>query len=452
MSALAGINRPNEFNLVSKMLDKMSHRASKVRKIFSTEDSTFGICSNFHSLSEIEKFQLDKIITHNQFNSHFVYAKEIDSSIELRRDFMGVVPLYYGFDDQNSICFASEIKALLVVTRDINELKPGTKFYKGKSFVIDTLKLPDKFISDSIETIASELRTKIENSIFKRIEDKDEFGSWLSGGIDSSVIASVASKRLKKLYTFSGGLKDSNDLKFARILAEHINSRHFEIVVNKEEILKVLPDVIYYLESFDSYLVRSSIINYIVNSKARDYIDEVFSGESGDELFAGYDYLKLIPINELPLELINITRALANTAFQRVDRSAYSNEIIPHVPFSDPDVVNYVLQIPPELKIKNGIEKWILREAMKDYLPEEIYNRPKEKFWQGSGLKNLLEEYAEAKITNFEFNSNRTLDNGFRLRTKEEYLYYKIFEEHFGEFENFDWLGFSKINSVQKYN
>lgn len=452
MSALAGINRPNEFNLVSKMLDKMSHRASKVRKIFSTENSTFGICSNFHSLNEIEKFQLEKMIIHNQFNSHFVYAKEIDTSIELRRDFMGIVPLYYGFDDQNSICFASEIKALLVVTRDIHELRAGTKFYKGKSFIIDTPELPDKFINDSIETIATELRSRIEKSIFKRIEGKEEFGSWLSGGIDSSVIASVASKRLKKLYTFSGGLKNSTDLKFAQILADHINSKHFEIVVGKEEILRVLPDVIYYLESFDSYLVRSSIINYIVNSKAKDYIDEVFSGESGDELFAGYDYLKLIPLNELPSELINITKALANTAFQRVDRSAYSNEIIPHIPFSDPDVVNFVLRIPPELKIKNGIEKWILREAMKDYLPEQIYSRPKEKFWQGSGLKNLLEEYAETKITDTEFISNRTLDNGFKLRTKEEYFYYKIFEEHFGKFENFEWLGFSRINPVQKFN
>jgi len=250
---------------------------------------------------------------------------------------------------------------------------------------------------------------------------------------------------LKKLYTFSGGLENSSDFKYARIVAEKIKSEHLEIVVTYDEIIKALPQVIYHLESFDAYLVRSTIINYIVTSKAKTYIDHVFSGESGDEFFAGYDYLKSIQLNELPNELIKITKALSNTAFQRVDRSAYSHGIIPHLPFSDPEVVNYSLKIPPELKIHNGIEKWILRESARDILPDEILNRPKEKFWQGSGIKNILEDYAEQKITNDDFRLNRNLKNGFTIRTKEEFLYYKIFEEHFGEFENFHWLGFTNI-------
>lgn len=445
MSALAGINRPNEFELVNSMLDKISHRAKRVKKIFSTSNSTFGIITNLHSEEEVEKFQSENFISHNLFDVHFVFAREVNRSIELRRDFIGAVPIYYGYDNTDTLCFASEIKSLLMATRDINELKPGTKLYRKKISIVNRLSLPEKFLTESFETISKVLRNKIEKSISKRINGKKEFGSWLSGGIDSSVIASIAKRKLKTLYTFSGGLKGSSDLKYARLLAEHIKSKHFEVVVNESNILKTLPEVIYHLESFDAYLVRSTIINYIITSVAKDYVEEIFSGESGDELFAGYDYLKFLPISELPQELLNITKALANTAFQRVDRSAYAFGVIPHLPFSDPEVVDYALQIPPELKIRDRIEKWILRQSMKDILPSEVITRKKEKFWQGSGLMTLLQEYANSKISDFEFHSNRKLENGFLIRTKEEYFYYKIFEEQFGKFNNFNWLGFSYI-------
>ncbi len=116
MSGIAGINRPNEFALVNKMLDKISHRADKVRKVFSTENSTLGILTNFHSEDEINNFINEKMVAHNLYDVHFSIAKEINGSIELRRDFIGVVPLYYGHDKLNSLCFASEIKALLVAT------------------------------------------------------------------------------------------------------------------------------------------------------------------------------------------------------------------------------------------------------------------------------------------------------------------------------------------------
>ncbi|MEM2144413.1 MAG: asparagine synthase-related protein [Candidatus Jordarchaeaceae archaeon] len=445
MSALAGINRPNEFALVSQMLDKISHRASKNKKICSTDKSTFGIISNFHSIDELEKFQKDKMIAHNLFDIHFVTAKEIDGSIELRRDFIGAVPIYFGYDSSNSLCFASEVKSLMVATNDVNELISGTKLFRKKTYTVDNLKIPEKFLSKDIDTICAELRRRIENAVSKRINNKVEFGSWLSGGIDSSIIAAIARPKLKKLYTFVGGLKGSSDIKYAKILADHIKSNHIEIVVNLADILKVLPSVIYHLESFDAYLVRSTIINFLITSVAKDYVEEIFSGESGDELFAGYDYLKFLSISELPQELLNITKALANTAFQRVDRSAYAFGIIPHLPFSDPEIVDYALKIPPDLKIKDGIEKWILRQSMKDILPLEIFNRKKEKFWQGSGVMTLLQEYSESKISDFEFQSNRKLKSGFLIRTKEEYLYYKIFEEHFGKLNNFNWLGFSKI-------
>lgn len=444
MSGIVGINKPEQYEIVNQMLDKMHHRGNKVREIFSTRNSTFGIISNFHSQNDIERFRKNNAVEHNLYDIHFAKAKEVNGEIQLERDYSGVVPLYFTRIN-DSIYFASEIKALKIFSDEIFEIPPGNIVSEKQININRKIELPSKFLNDSPEIIAKTLRSKIENAVIRRI-NKDIFGSWLSGGIDSSIIAGIARPLTKKFYTFTGGLKNSTDVEYARLMANHIKSNHIEIIVDLNDILKNLSDVIYHLESFDAYLVRSTILNFIISRKAKDFVEDIFSGEGGDELFAGYEYLKTIPLNELPAELVNITKALANTALQRVDRSAYGNGLIAHVPFMDPEVFEYALKIPPQFKINNGIEKWILRQSARDVLPEKILNRGKEKFWQGSGVKELLFDYANLKITDSEFNLNRTLKNGFKLRSKEEYLYYKIFEEHFGEFENFDWLGFTKIN------
>lgn len=445
MSGIAGINKPEQYEIVNQMLDKMQHRGNKVRQVFSTRNSTFGIVSNFHSQSDIERFKISNVVQHNLYDILFAKATEVNGKIQLERDYSGVVPLYYT-KLNDSIYFSSEIKALKIFNDEIFEIPPGSVVLDNQINIKREIELPSKFLNDSPEAIAKTLRSKIENAVIKRI-NKDTFGSWLSGGIDSSIIVGIARPHIKKFFTFTGGLKNSTDVEYSRLMANYIKSNHIEIIVDLNDILKNLSDVIYHLESFDAYLVRSTILNFIISRKAKDYVEDIFSGEGSDELFAGYEYLKTIPMDELPAELINITKALANTALQRVDRSSFGNGLIPHVPFMDPEVFEYALKIPPQFKINNGIEKWILRQSAMDILPEKISNRGKEKFWQGSGLKELLYDYANAKITDSDFNLNRTLKNGFKLRSKEEYLYYKIFEEHFGEFKNFDWLGFTKINN-----
>ena len=167
--------------------------------------------------------------------------------------------------------------------------------------------------------------------------------------------------------------------------------------------LAVLPEVIYHLESFDALLVRSSITNYLVAQAASDYVPAVFSGEGGDELFAGYEYLKSLEPEVLPDELIDITGRLHNTALQRVDRCAAAHGTLAHVAFLDPDVAAYALQIPIEYKLRDGIEKWILRRAMDGALPERVLNRTKAKFWAGAGVGDLLARYADAEITELTF-------------------------------------------------
>jgi asparagine synthase (glutamine-hydrolysing) len=211
-----------------------------------------------------------------------------------------------------------------------------------------------------------------------------------------------------------------------------------------EVLLDALPTVIDHLESFDALLVRSSLTNYLVAKLAAEYVPTVFSGEGGDEFFAGYEYLKSLPAEVLPDELIDIANRLHNTALQRVDRSASAHGTVAHIGFTHPRVVDFALRIPSEFKLRGGVEKWILRRAMEGALPERVLNRTKAKFWEGAGVGDLLAQHANRSITDDDFRRERSLPGGWSLNTKEELLYYRAFQEHFGGLDDLTWMGRTK--------
>jgi len=442
MAGIAGILNKGEAKFVDQMLNTILHRGEFGKEIFELENATIGIVWSLHEDKWAREMVKNEIFKDGPGHGHSVSISRINNHWEFYRDELGVAPLYTAFNNDGNLVFASEVKALMPFSNQISEMPPGhTLSAEGlkQNFV---LKKRNQLISDP-NIIAMELRAVLDSAVKKCIKS-NSIGSWLSGGLDSSTIAALARPYVNTLYTFAGGLKDAPDLKFAKEVANHIGSNHHEVIITLESMLRILPDVIYQLESFDALLVRSSIINLTVAYAASEYVGEVFSGEGGDELFAGYEYLKGIPITNLDDELILITSNLHNTALQRVDRSASSFGLTAHVIFTDPEVFEFAMRIPANLKLKDGIEKWILRKAMKGLLPENVLTRTKSKFWEGAGVGTLLFEYASNKISDYDFTKERVLKNGWILNTKEELFYYRIFKEHFGTTGNLSWMGRTK--------
>ena len=442
MAGIAGIARGGQRVPVEQMLARIAHRGRAGKDIVELDGATLGLVWTPVQSQAARKLQQDHVASDETGAGHRALARSVDSGVLLERDPLGVAPLYYGRTPDGALAFASEVKALTVLTRDIKELPPGHRWSGGQLTPYFSLETP-ALLTAKPEQMAAELRKHLEAAVERCIRG-EEMGSWLSGGLDSSTIAALARPRVKHLHTFAAGFPDAPDLTYARELAGFIKSTHHELVVSVDDLLKVLPTVIYHLESFDALLVRSSVTNYLAAQLASDHVDAVFSGEGGDELFAGYEYLKAMSLDALPAELLAITAALHNTALQRVDRSASAHGTVAHVVFTDPAVVDYALRIPAQYKLHEGVEKWIVRVAVRDVLPERVLWRTKAKFWEGAGVVDMLSRHAAAIITDGDFHRERLLPNGWSLNTKEELFYYQLFKEHYGEVDDLSWMGRSK--------
>jgi asparagine synthase (glutamine-hydrolysing) len=456
MAGIAGIDRAGKRDLIARMLGKMAHRGRGESKFIEGDSATLGAVwpgVQAQSTSSVLRERAVWDARHPPMpgplareREPFALAAAMPYGLFLARSPLGVRPLYYGQADDGALCFASEVKALLEATRDVHEFPPGF-WYSSQAGLQAFYKLEPQLALDlDPDVIASGLRFGFEQAVRRRV-DRDVMGCWLSGGLDSSVMAALARPCVQKLYTFAGGMSGAPDLGFARQVADFLGTEHHEIVFTLDELLTALPMVIYHLESFDALLVRSTIVNYLVSQRAANYVEAVLSGEGGDELFAGYHYLKELEPGQLAHELMDIVQRLHNTALQRVDRSASAHGLVAHVPFLDLDVVEYAQTIPPQFKLwRNGemIEKWIVRQAMVGALPEEVLWRSKAKFWKGAGVGDLLAHYADERIGDAEFDRERTLPNGWTINTREELIYYRIFREHFGDARDLSWMGRTK--------
>ncbi len=364
-----------------------------------------------------------------------MYAYALTDGIDFMavRDPVGIKPLYYGKRGE-SLVFASELKALAGRVTEVKEFPPGS-FYHSRSGLRKYRSLPRARPAAAMTPAQAcrQVRRTLEEAIDKRLMSDVPLGAFLSGGLDSSIIAAVARSRMKELHTFAVGIEGSRDLQAARMVAEHIGSIHHEHVFTVREIQENLPDIVYSLESFDLDLVRSAIPCHFVSRLAAGHVKVILTGEGADELFGGYAYYKdfddTMPLHE---ELYRSVCSLHNVNLQRVDRLTMAHSIEGRVPFLDLAMIKLGQRIPTHLKIRRDqrsgkrIEKWVLRKAFEDLLPPEIAWRDKEQFDEGSGSADVLPHIGEHFMPAAEFAGYAARHHRDHLRSHEEGVYHKL--------------------------
>ena len=381
-----------------------------------------------------------------------IYDVEKDEYF-IARDHMGIIPLYMGWDKDGTFYVASELKALESVCTKIELFPPGhyisssdgklVKWYKRDWNEYEAVK--------ENETSITEVRQALEDAVHRQLMSDVPYGVLLSGGLDSSVTSAIAKKYSERrietddkekawwpqLHSFSVGLDGSPDLVAAKKVADYIGTIHHEIKFTIQEGLDAIKDVIYNIETYDITTIRSSTPMYLMARVIKSMgIKMVLSGEGADEIFGGYLYFHKAPnAREFHKETVRKLDKLHMYDCLRANKSLMAWGIEGRVPFLDKEFIDVAMRINPKDKMINGerMEKWLIRKAFEDMLPESVAWRQKEQFSDGVGyswidtLKDIVEqEVTDKQLANAKFR--------FPIQTptnKEEFYYRSIFEQHF---------------------
>ena len=375
------------------------------------------------------------------------------ASLVLGRDPYGVRPLFVGYEKGLRLV-ASEVKAILPYCTKVRPFPQGTcetydleegALYRTAYHTIPWMKNP---MYTSVDMACSALRTALGAAVKKRMLTERPVAALLSGGIDSSLIASLVAKELRAtgappLKTFSIGMSGSQDLFYAKKVADWIGSDHHEIVLDSKEFLDAIPKVIYDIESFDTTTVRASVGNWLIAREIakRSNCKVVFNGDGSDEVFGSYLYFYGAPTRAAYEE--EVTRLLSEISMfdvLRSDRCISSHGLEPRTPFLDKQFVAVARSIPTDLlrPAKNRqVEKWILRKAFDDgqTLPSEVLWRRKEAFSDGvsSSEKSWYQVVQERAETLVPEDWASKVDDVLPATTAEMFLYRFYFNSYHGK-------------------
>ncbi|MDG2959183.1 asparagine synthase B [Exercitatus varius] len=356
------------------------------------------------------------------------------------RDPIGIRPMFYGYDQQGCIAFASEAKALVPFCREVAPFPPGHYYHDGKFVCYNDIADPKTVSEQDVETIAQNLRAKLEAGVIKRLTADAPLGFLLSGGLDSSLVCAIAQKHSDKpIKTFAVGMDtDPIDLKYAKEVADFLGAEHTEVIMTKDDVLAALEKVIWHLETWDITTVRASIGMYLVCKYIRENTDlkVLLTGEVSDEIF-GYKYTDFAPnAAAFQQEAQKRIRELYMYDVLRADRCLAANSLEARVPFGDIDFVDYAMRINPERKMNRYNKgKFLLRKAFEgaDYLPDSILYREKAAFSDavGHSMVDHLKAYAQAQYSDEELAQAKDKYPYATPFTKESLLYRDIFEKFY---------------------
>lgn len=399
----------------------------------------------------------------------FVLYDTVLNRVVVCRDRYGVRPLFKHVSE-NRMCFSSELKSMCPTTDDLTltkQVEPGCVevyqlHFTTTSNVIDSITY-NKYVYRNPLTVCVEdptyteekcletLRVLFTDAVHKRLMSDRPIASLLSGGLDSSLVASIVAKHYnsmhQKLKTFSIGFENSTDLQCARLVAEHIGSDHTEVCVTPDDFLNEIENTIRTIESYDITSVRASVGNRLVAKYISEHSDckTIYTGEYSDEVQGGYAYFKNAPDDmSFYEECVRLVNDITYYDSLRSDRSVSGFGLDSRVPFSDYKFIEYYLSLPIDKQRNVGkIEKYLLRTAFSGtgLLPENILFRPKEAFSDGvSGTQKswfqIIQEHVDTLITDEEFNENKDKYTHNTPFTKEAYYYRKIFDKYYHGYDH----------------
>jgi len=428
------------------------------------------------------------------------------SKIYVARDPYGVRPLYYLRPQYGTEVygFASELKMVNEIKDTLSYRKPRFRqndiFYDIEQFAPGTYSVFDynykvnslwRLIKDQYPYHSTGFHTNIYNPSQRYITDNIQYylksavekrcsttdrpiACLLSGGLDSSLIAALVNdyhikNNLPTIETYSIGLAGSEDLKYAKVVADYLGTKHTEILLTEQDFLNAIPEVIHAIESYDTTTIRASIGNWLLGKYISEHSEAkvIFNGDGSDELAGGYLYMNYAPDQiEFDNETCRLLKDIHAFDVLRSDKSISSHGLEPRTPFLDRSWVQFYLTIPSSIrfhKLSGTIEKSLIRNAFseneyktstgKALLPNEVLMRRKEAFSDGvskttRSLYQIIQEYCEEKFIEEHSNNPQKISKDVNIyeqiarideslseigdhllpTTAEQYYYRKIFE------------------------
>lgn len=422
-------------------------------EIYNHDDLRARLGSGFvtHSDSEVVLHVIDRLGARGVHDMRGMYAFASATragEVVLGRDPLGVKPLYWATVD-GRVLAASELWAFPVGMREhVEEFPPGHTWTsdEGLHAFVDLrtdplgvdVEPPPPFEEREEARVA--IRECLVSAVRERMMADVPVGVFLSGGLDSSIIAAILVRESAPgtvVRSFAAGTEGSSDLAAARVVAEYLGTEHHERIYSDADVVAVLADVVRATESYEPSLVRSAVPNFLLSELAAKQVKVVLTGEGADELFAGYHHLRDLDTTALRQALADGVDALHHLNLQRCDRATMAHGLEARVPFLSRDMLALALRIPMEWKLlgddghDQAQEKALLREAFAGWLPEGILWRRKEQFGDGSGTAAVMARHAETLVPDEDWESAR-LPGLLPARSREELGYQRVFAEHLG--------------------
>lgn len=399
-----------------------------------------------------KKFGIEKTVEMLDGEFAFVLYDDNTKKIHIARDVLGIRSLYMGNHENNWI-FSSEMKAIEKIY-DVQQFSPRTymtisiengehtdKLIMNPYFVFHGIQQLDCIDEERIHIqMIRELMIKAVN---KRLMSDRRLCCLLSGGLDSTIVTALVAMNYDpyQINTYSIGLKESVDLKYSVIAAQSLQTNHTCIELTPREFIDAIDKTIYQIESYDVTTVRASIGNYLVSCYIRDNSEDkvVFCGDVSDEIFGSYRGF-FYANNETDFfeENMKMVENIHYFDVLRSDKSISGAGLEARVPFSDPELIQYVMSIKPCYKMfsKEKMEKYLLRKAFDDVLPDELLWRVKTAFSDGvSNEENpaykMIQDFMENKYSNQEFEEKRKQYVINPPYDKESLYYREIFESYY---------------------